>query len=172
MSGEWLHIMDDSGMTPLDRIFGSGHIALAEMLLRHEKHDQAENLRGVTPLHRAAHLGLDDAVRSLLSCGTDVDRVDASGESALHKAAIEGHVEIVDLLADLCDVNERSNDGMTPLHLACLNGNPAVVELLMNHGADARMRNEIMDGLTPMDLADIMGHTELEAALSVNDSFV
>ena len=64
MSGQWLHMMDAQGLTPLDRAFNSGHMALAELMLRQERLDSSEALKGSTPLHRAAALGLNEAVQS------------------------------------------------------------------------------------------------------------
>jgi cytohesin len=153
--------MDAQGLTPLDRAFNSGHMALAEMMLRREKADQSEGLRHSTPLHRAAYLGLHEAVKSLLSYGTDPVVCDQQRETPLHKAARQGHLDVATTLAPLSDVNTASADGMTPLHWACVTGNAEMVNLLLQHGADPDLRNEALDGLTPLDLADSMGYQHL-----------
>lgn len=172
MSGQWMHAMDAQGLTPLDRAFDMGHMAVPEMILRQELLDQSENLKGSTPLHRAAALGLTEAVRSLLGYGGKPMDRDFQGETALHKAVRQGHKAIALLLIERCDVNTASSDGMTPLHWACLNGNQEMVELLLAHQADPWLRNECLDGLTPVDLATAMKYKELVRVLGARPTLV
>jgi ankyrin repeat protein len=159
--------MDLAGQTPLDRAFNSGHMALAEAMLRQDRDDQKDSLRRSTPLHRAACLGLSDAVRSLLSYGANPVACDGSGETPLHKAARAGNVEATEMLAELCDVNTKSNAGLTPLHWACLAGREEVAVVLVQHGADPHLSDEHLDGLSPIAIANVMGHTELARTLSL-----
>jgi len=163
MTTEWLHVMDDEGKTPLDRAFQSGHRAVADMMIQQERRDRtdAENPADTTPLHRAANLGLAAAVRSLIAFGTDPTVLDDETETALHKAVRSGHVEVVAVLLEHCNVNAASSLGMAPLHWAAATGNAQMVELLMGHGADPNLRNECMDGLTPLELAQHMEYQEL-----------
>lgn len=171
MSNEWLHSLDGDGQTPLDRAFNSGHMALAELMLRQERDDQRESLARSTPLHRAAYLGLTEAVRSLLGYGADPAARDAGGETPLHKAARAGHADTAAALAELCDVNTPSNAGLTPLHWACAAGRAEAAAVLLAHGADPALRNPHLDGLCPRDLARIMGHDRLADALSAGAAY-
>lgn len=164
MKSEWLHMMDDDGRTPLDRAFSSGHMVLAEMMLRQEKQDQNEALSGCTPLHRASYLGLTAAVRSLLTYGSDPKAADEQGELPLHKAARQGHLETVRVLAECSNVNAVSAEGMAPIHWASLTGRVDVVQVLLDNGADVNQRNESLDGLTGYDLANLMGYSEMSRA--------
>lgn len=161
MNNDWLRTMDKDGMTPLDRAFRSGHMAVAEFMLEQDREDRAENLQGTNPLHRAACLGLTEAVRSLLGYGANPTTRDQYGENAMHKAARKGNLHVVEALAEVSDVNTKSSSGMTPLHWACLTGNAEVVRVLLQHGADPFLRNEAMDGLTPSDLATIMEYEDI-----------
>ena len=154
MQEKWLHQMDAEGQTPLDRAFESGHMALAELMLRQEKEDQIESLAQSTPLHRAACLGLSDAVRSLVQYGADADVADGQGETALHKAVRAGHEPTAWLLVGRSDVNARSNQGMTPLHWACALGNADLASVLIRYGADPHLKNEAIDGLAAHLAAD------------------
>ena len=172
MSGQWLHMMDAQGLTPLDRAFDSGHMAVAEMMLRQELMDQSESLKGSTPLHRAAALGLTEAVRSLLNFGGQPMSRDFQGETALHKAVRQGHKAVATLLVDRCDVNAKSSDGMTALHWACLNGNQELVEPLLARQADPCLRNDYLDGLTPVDMAVSMKYRDLVETLGARPSLV
>jgi ankyrin repeat protein len=171
MSVEWLHILDESGQTPLDRAFNSGHMALAELMLRQERDDHRESLQRSTPLHRAAYLGLTDAVRSLMHFGANPNTRDAHGETALHKACRAGNVSVVEVLRERCDLNAVNGAGLTPLHWACLAGRADVAEYLLTHGADPCLRAAHLDGLSPLDLARLMGHDEIVLSLSARAAF-
>ncbi|KAI1195848.1 ankyrin repeat-containing domain protein [Nemania serpens] len=82
-----------------------------------------------TPLWWAAENGHENAVRLLLEKGASAEaKVEASGMTALHLAAGNGHEDIgADLNA------ERGDD--TPLHRAAENGHEALVGLLLEKGA-------------------------------------
>ena len=52
-----------------------------------------------SPLQVAAQLGHRGVCNALIEAGADLDRLDYSGETALHKASANGHIEIIiDLL--------------------------------------------------------------------------
>merc|ERR1719480_25890 len=55
-----------------------------------------------------------------------IDALDARGETAFHKAAVGGHVEVMELLMhrqDFMGTNERDMHGLSPLHVAAERGN-------------------------------------------------
>ena len=51
-----------------------------------------------TPLHTVCRLGNIDCVRSLLSCGADVNARNAYRETPLYVACYQGHTYIVEVL--------------------------------------------------------------------------
>jgi len=157
MAANWLHLMDDSGQTPLDRAFRSGHMNLAEIILQHEKDQQAGNLDG-TPLLRAAALGLHRAVVSLLQCGADVQACNHLGETPLHAAVRAGNLQTVRALAPCSDVNAVCSRGLSPLHWACMAGRADMCEVLRAFGADPALRGTYVDGLSPLAIAQTMGY--------------
>ncbi|MBI1320278.1 MAG: hypothetical protein GC168_15230 [Candidatus Hydrogenedens sp.] len=165
MGTEWMHTLDIDGRTPLDRAYASGHPVMADLMLRQEKEDQNLALSGASALHRAAYLGLSGAVKSLLTYGAAEEQRDEQGETPLHKAARRGHADTVEILVRISDVNAISNDGLTPLHWAAISGRADVARLLVQHGADQHLRNESMDGLSPLDIARAMGFAECEEVL-------
>ena len=171
MHSQWLHTMDEMGQTPLDRAFASGHMALAELMLRTEKDDLASR-NTAPPMHRAAQLGLTEAVRSLLSFGSNPTERDESGETPLHKAAREGHADCVALLAPVSDVNTSSEQGLAPLHWACLSGRADIAGLLLAQGADPALCSLSADGLSAMGIARALGFSEVEAALHMRPAYV
>lgn len=68
-----------------------------------------------------------------------------AGNTALHMACANGHVEIVKILLDnssLLAVNSANNEGNTALHWASLNGHEEIVKLLLSKGADADVVNK------------------------------
>ena len=98
-------------------------------------------------------------------------RTDDNGETPLHVAVREGKLETARVLLDASDVNATSSVGMTALHWASLRGDAEMSELLLAYGADPRIRDEHLDGLTPILVAKVMEYPELAEALTANDSF-
>jgi ankyrin repeat protein len=95
-------------------------------------------------LSLAASLGNMRAVEFLLTQGANVDATDASGKSAIHAAAIEGHISVLKLL-----LHHSSSMGLVmhhmkpfwgggsvllgPLELAAVHGHSNVVRVLWSH---------------------------------------
>lgn len=67
----------------------------------------------------------------------DVNAVDDSGRTALHHAADEGYVQIVNLLVDVpgISLDIEDNELLTPLQLAVNWNQNEVADILRNHGA-------------------------------------
>ncbi|MGE5193223.1 MAG: ankyrin repeat domain-containing protein, partial [Deltaproteobacteria bacterium] len=83
---------------------------------------------------------------------------DEYGETALRRAAAEGHLEIADtLIARGAGVDAADRQGMTPLMWASWHGQTPVVELLLKHGADVHKKSR--DGETALLKAAFQGHT-------------
>jgi len=75
----------------------------------------------------------------LINQGTDIRIPDATGNTALHWAALNDHKHVAEvLLQHGADVDQRSADaeGQTPLHWACIRGHISMVKFLVHHGAD------------------------------------
>jgi uncharacterized protein len=80
---------------------------------------------------------------------TDIDAVNAAGETPLMMAALRGQLALAQRLIDKGAAIDR--EGWTPLHYAASGPEPAVVALLLDKGAriDARSPN----GTTPLMMA-------------------
>ncbi|MQL76230.1 hypothetical protein Taro_008631, partial [Colocasia esculenta] len=84
---------------------------------------------------------IEDVV-NLSSAGIPLDSKDSEGRTALHMAAANGHLEIVEyLIRNGVDVNASNAENNTPLHWACLNGHIEVVKALILGGADVSRLN-------------------------------
>ena len=83
--------------TPLHFAATYGHLELARVLLAHGA-DVDDATPGETPLDRAVIMHDVPMATLLLEHGANADHPSAAGLTALHRAAIRGHTEIVRLL--------------------------------------------------------------------------
>lgn len=124
------------------------------------------NADGLTPLLLAAKEGHVQVAHELLNevpSGVMQGDEDA-GNTALHFAAQEGRLPMVELLlARGADVNARNNFHQTPLHLAATWNESLVVHRLLECGADPVAVDD--QGKTPLELARIQEHVELWHAM-------
>ncbi len=139
---------DHDGNTPLHIAAESGRADMAEILLAHSADPQTLNVDGATPLELAGahgHLAvaallrpespisdtLFDAidagnlerVQQLLDEGADLQVLDRTGSTPLHRAARAGHADLGRvLLADGAEVNTGTPEGTPPCTQRCGEG--------------------------------------------------
>ena len=71
----------------------------------------------------------------------NVESVDKDGKTALHRAAQNGHAEIVRILLEAKAKMEATNgDGRTPLHWAAYWGSTEIVKVLLDAKANLEVR--------------------------------
>ena len=153
-----------SGYTPLIRASRGGHLAVVELLLKHEniKVNQAMN-DGTTPLSMASHTGQLAVVELLLKQKKiKVNQAMNDGATPLYIASENGQLAVVELLLkqENIDVNQAMNDGTTPLFMASQNGHLAVVELLLKQ-ENIDVNQAMNDGVTPLHVASAAGNVEI-----------
>ena len=104
-------------------------------------------------------------VKVLLYSDPDlVFSTDTNAVTALHWAALEGHMDIAELLlAYKANANAKSNAGMTPLHWAAFRGHLDLVELLLANKADVNAKAD--DGQTPLGMAMRQKHDDVAELL-------
>src|SRR5437867_7191371 len=99
----------------------------------------------VLPIRAAGTSSLIEAIKArdwvnaktLLAAGADVSAAQPDGATALHWAAYQDSVELVDaLLHKGAKPSAADEYGETPLNLACANGSTEIVERLLAAGAD------------------------------------
>ena len=112
----------------------------------------------ITGLHLAAYLGVDDAVRDLLSSNSP-DLKDDYGQTPLAWAARNGHEAVLKLLlaTGTVEVNSKDKQGWTPLSWAAENGHEAVVRLLLATGT-VEVNSKDVYGRTALSWAAENGH--------------
>jgi ankyrin repeat protein len=125
-------------------------------------------VEGVDGLQTAASFGLARIVSHLIAHGMDPKSKDESGRTALHRAAENGHDEVVDiLLKNGATVDAKETKfGQTSLHLAALNGHRTVAQKLLENGAETDLKdgNEWM----AIHIAAWTGKEEVVRVLSEN----
>ncbi|MCK4782622.1 MAG: ankyrin repeat domain-containing protein, partial [Desulfobacteraceae bacterium] len=116
-------------------------------------------------LQEAAAIGDVELVSSLLDKGVGVDSWDDPfKKTALHRAAISGHKDVVELLlAKGADIEVGKFHVGTALHYATEKGHKEIVELLIANGADVNVKDG--RGRTPIDLAMNQGRKEIAKLL-------
>lgn len=120
----------------------------AKMPISHKKN---RDRSGRTLLARACAQDAAEAEKWLRERPQDIDVPDNAGNTPLQIAALEGDVEIVQLLLDAgCDTTSKNIDKDTPLIDAVENGHLEVVRLLLKAGLDPRQKNA--KGQEPLEL--------------------
>jgi len=96
-----------------------------------------------TPLIWAAEMGSVGCAKLLLDAGTDPNKVESDGWSALHWAARNGHLEVTKLLLEhKADLEQRDSKGLTPQDWAIGSGYCDVFEALEER-ADYERRSKL-----------------------------
>ncbi|KAM4616329.1 SMC5-SMC6 complex localization factor protein 1 [Polymixia lowei] len=93
-----------------------------------------------------------------------LNRVNAAGETLLHRACKRNQVETVLQILALpgTDVNVKDHAGWTPLHEACNHGSTACVEALLCHRPHL---NSQVGGVSPVHDALLNGHMDIAKIL-------
>lgn len=98
-------------------------------------------------------------MRYLLEAGADHNVIDCENVHAAHKAAQNGHFEVIRVLAAYgSDLGKVSLDGNTPLHHAATQGYGPICKFLAQRGCPASLKNK--EGKTPRLLAKDNEHKE------------
>ena len=122
---------------------------------------------GTSTFILASERGYLEIVQALLGReGTDVNKGGLGGDTALHWAAREGHIEVARALLQAGANARKSNEeGQTPLHLASREGHIEIVRALLEAGAGADVRKCDKNGWSPISYACEGKHFEVFRAL-------
>ncbi|MDX8494866.1 ankyrin repeat domain-containing protein [Mesorhizobium sp. VK22B] len=124
---------------------------------------EAAEARNWSRLLIAAESGDADALGSELEAGADINQADEDGWSALHLAAHNGRIAVLETLIGhpAIDVNSRNKWKSTPLSLAAAKGHLACILALVKHPQiDIDARADYY-GRTPLIEAARNGHLDV-----------
>ena len=108
----------------------------------------ATDLKGETPLHKAARHDRAEVVQALIKAGVDVDVKNNFGETPLYCGARDGRIRIVQSLIKAgADIEATDRVGSTPLYVAAKNGETEIVQALLAAGADIEVKNKFGESL-------------------------
>ncbi|NXY43386.1 INVS protein, partial [Ceuthmochares aereus] len=153
---------DSQGATPLHYAAQSNFAETVEVFLKHPSVKDDSDLEGRTSFMWAAGKGSDDVIRTMLALKQDIDinMTDKYAGTALHAAALSGHVSTVKLLlehnaqVDALDVMKH-----TPLFRACEMGHKEVIQTLIKGGARVDLVDQ--DGHSPLHWAALGGNADV-----------
>ena len=121
---------------------------------------RAEAFVFLSPLHRAAMFGKDDAVAAIVGWTPGlVHSSSRAGATPLHHAAGAGHLKVVEQLLDAGALIDAAGPGLTPLMLAAGGGRDDVVACLLARGASVNAVGS--GGVTVLHLAAAQSRIEL-----------
>jgi ankyrin repeat protein len=176
-----------NGQTPLHVAADHGSYGGIRILLKYKANPNIKDKDGRTPIQLA--LGYEsDAVKDLLAGGAEIPdvlvaavagradlvkrfvekdkaavnaRVGGTGDTALHLAALGGHVKVAAvLLAHGANVNATDGPSkLTPLHRAASYAPAELVAMLLAHKADPDAKS--WDGKTAKDFAQERGDAQI-----------
>lgn len=144
------------GATPLWIAAQMGQDHICKVLLQNGANVDTVRCDGATPLFKAAHKGHAAVITVLLKYRPNLGLL-PNGESALHAAAMFGHMTVCkQLVAAGSDVLLKNQEGLTALQLAHQQKYTSICDYLQERvrtvvarSAKALAPNTITSGLTP-----------------------
>lgn len=137
--GADINATTDKGITALHLAAKSGNNEVVRLLLQHGlNHNLRTPSEAFTALHLAAVSGRTAVLETLIEHHADLEARAFYGNTALHCAAREGHVDCVVQLAGAgADIDTRGDpEQETPLMTAAVQDNNIMVQTLLDLGAD------------------------------------
>lgn len=96
----------------------------------------------ITPLYAAVYYGDSACFNLLVRANVPLNVKNKEGDTALHRAAELGAIDILKILISAgANLDCQNNKGLTPLHLAILSGRSAAVEMLVSQQANLNIQN-------------------------------
>ncbi|KAL3861975.1 hypothetical protein ACJMK2_007981 [Sinanodonta woodiana] len=127
-------------------------------------------LRGVAPLHLAAHKGHISIARILLDAGADLEVKDVQGENTPFMFSLDGENEELALffIEKGADVFIKNKLNRTALHFAAFKNLAKIIKVLFDRGVDINIRD--IEGDTPLHDAINQRHDEAATLLIEHQS--
>ena len=152
--------------TALYMAASQGHLQIVESLLRRGVNVNASGGKFGRALVVASHRGHERIAKLLLNEGAEIDVGGTTDNNPLYVASRQEHHKVVKLLLESGASKEMA------LVAASADNWPRVVRALLDHGADAKFREEKEDLRAPMQAAALAGHNEVIKILLENGASV
>jgi ankyrin repeat protein len=144
----------------MNKVLKGIHLNISAPMMVKTKTIKRAAFMGRTPLHEAAEKGELHVIRYRMDQPRKpaVDRYDINGDTPLHLAVANGHIEVCEILIQegKATINARNRDKLTPLAIAAKNGYQTIAQNLLDSGADASM--ETPHSARPLQIAANGGH--------------
>ncbi|MEZ5594543.1 MAG: ankyrin repeat domain-containing protein [Gammaproteobacteria bacterium] len=141
-AGAQINQRSSNGWSPLMMAVAKRRAALVSALLQAGADANISDVYGWTPLMRAAYEGYQDEAMALLEhAGTELERINDHGQTALHLAVIGQQPVLVELLLAHGAAQRPDFAQHTPLSIALELGNQAIVDLL-EHAASSVQKTQ------------------------------
>lgn len=134
LNGVSVHIRDRYDRTPLLEAVCTDNHEIINLLISCGAHLTGSSRAVGEQLCAAAARGNILRLKSYQLAGTDLFQADISGRTALHVAALHGHVSTIKYLLPFAgNINKTDHLGLTALEYANKCDNAVIIELLMNY---------------------------------------
>ncbi|MEO8770751.1 MAG: ankyrin repeat domain-containing protein [Ferruginibacter sp.] len=156
-----------NGDTPLLMAINLKNNVIADFLMDAKANIESANFNGQTPLLICAGTGNMEMLQKLIAGNANLNQQDIIGQTALHLAVGENRFDVVKLLftkkagffnsifGTKINPNLQTDQGATPLHFAVGHGNVDMIPFLLEHGADATIKDK--RGFNPYEDAKLNG---------------
>lgn len=169
--GADLNIALEDGTTPVCIAVENGQtqaLQALQALLKNKADPNQEKLNGSTPAFIAAQKGNVHALLALQKHGADLNKAEKQGATPAFIAAQYGHFDICkELLRANCDFGLSFSTTATNLKEFALKENNTKVVERMNIFLNKQSNPEKVL-MTPYDIAEIMGHTEITQQINLS----
>ena len=170
--GAEIHLKNKLGQNCLHAAALHGHLNLCKTFIDTYGFDKniADN-NGWTALHNSAQSGSYELVKFFVEKGAEIHQKTKAGESCLHIAARNGHLNLCQtLIANHgFDKNIANNNGWTALHSSARSGSYELVIFFVEKGADIHQKTKV--GENCLHIAARNGHLNLCQTLIANHGF-
>ena len=157
---------DNLQVTPLMVAAYHGDVGKVSTLLQRDSQSTfTRNIYGQTPLSYAIDKGHIKVIDILLAYGADIDDVDYSGASILHRCVHLGSISKVKTCITIgVNLDITDNNGNTPLIIAATTGQEYITQLLITSGCDINVKNR--EGLDAIEQSFCSNHTKVQSILT------